>query len=145
MKNKTLVDERILDGIPDELIRPLLAISIRATRPNTIDDYKQLLKDIRKLVRSCSEAGGSSLYYIDVENAVEQRLAALLAAQKWARKTDTAAEAKHIGVNRWYVNIHSGNGDYRGLLVAYERAGLDRRRMEEKVRFVVTEASERDV
>ncbi len=145
MKNKTLIDESILDGIPDELIRPLLAISIRATRPNTIEDYKQLLKDIRKLIRPCSEAGGSSLYYIDVENAVEQRLAALLAAQKWARKTDTTAEAKYIGVNRWYVNIDSGNGDYRGLLVAYERTGFDGRRMKETGRYVITEASERDV
>lgn len=144
MKNKTLVDERILDGIPDGLVRPLLAISIRATRLNTIEDYKQLLKDIRKLSKPCHEAGGKSLYYVDVKNDVTRRLEALRAAQKWARKTDPAAEASDIGVNRWYVGVYS-NDTYRGLLVAYERAGVDRRRMEEKIRLVVTEASERDV
>lgn len=65
---KPLVDESVLDGIPDELIRPLLAISIRASHPHTIPSYKQLLKEIRRLVGPCGGAGGESLYYIRVEN-----------------------------------------------------------------------------
>lgn len=140
---KPLVDESVLDGIPDELIRPLLAISIRAFRPHTINGYKQLLKEIRRLVRPCHEAGGESLFYIDIENMVNRRMQAMLDAQEWARKSDPVAEVTDIEINRWYVNIHS-NGQNRALLVAYERAGVDRR-LEEKVRAVVTEASDRDV
>ena len=142
--NKTLVDEQILDGIPDELIRPLLAISIRATRLSTIDDHKKLLKDIQNLTEPCYEARGESGYYLHVKNMVERRMEALIAAQRKARKTDPSAEATDIDVNRWYVGIHS-NSAYRGFLVSYERAGLDRRRMEERIRLVVTEAGERDV
>lgn len=59
-------------------------------------------------------------------------------------KTDPAAEATSSEINHWYVNVHS-NGQNRAVLVAYERAGVDRRRTEEQVRAVVTEATERDV
>lgn len=144
MTNKISIDESILDGIPDELIRPLLAISIRASRPHTIDGYKHLLKEIDKLTISCSEAGGESLYYIRVRNMVSQHMYAMLDAQKWVRKTDPAAKATSIAINRWSVDVFSQQQN-RLLLVAYERAGIDQRRMEEKTRAVVTEASERDV
>src|SRR5262245_42908560 len=74
---KPLVDESILDGIPDNLIRPLLAISIRATHAQTIEECKQLLKEIKKLIIPCGGAGGESLYYIDVRNIVSRRMYAL--------------------------------------------------------------------
>lgn len=146
MKNKTLVDEIILEGIPEELIRPLLAISIRASRPQTIDGYKQLLKEIRKLTIPCGEAGGESLYYIRVRNLVSERMQAMLDAQTWARKKDPTAEAVSVDTNRWRVEIHSREQERNySLLVALERAGVDYNRGEEKVRAAVTEATERDV
>src|SRR5215213_10168258 len=119
-----LIDEQVLDGIPDELIRPLLAMSIRTFRPHTIESYKKLLKDARKLRQKCLELGGQSGYYLDLENMVNERMQAMTHAQAWARKADSEAEATSIDINRWRVNVHS-NGHNRALLVAYERAGMD--------------------
>jgi hypothetical protein len=141
---KSLIDEQILDGIPEELIRPLLAMCMHALQPHTIESYKQLLKETRRLGRACGEAGGQGLFYIDLENSVNWRMYAMLDAQTWARKTDPDAEATDIEVNRWLVNVHS-SGANRALLVAYERAGIDRRTLEERARAIVIEASDRDL
>ena len=139
---KSLIDESILNGIPDELIRPLLAISIRASRPHTIASYKQLLKDIRRLSRLCGTAGGESLYYVDVQTNVEQAIQAMLDAQAWARKTDPIAEATSIYSDRWAVNVHS-NGQNRELHVEYKPSGLTLNGV--RLRTVVTEVKDHDV
>lgn len=139
---KPLVDERVLEGIPEELIRPLLAMSIRIFQPHTVESYKQLLKEIRQLAKPCGEAGGESLFYIDLKNMAERQMRAMLDAQTWVRKTDSTAEATSLEINRWYVNVHS-TGYNRALLVAYERAGLDVNGV--RVRAVVTEATDRDI
>jgi hypothetical protein len=139
---KSLVDESILDGIPDELIRPLLAISIRASRPHTIPSYKQLLKDIRRLIGPCGDAGGESLYYVDVQTRVEQAMQAMLDAQAWVRKTDPAAEATSIYSDRWAVNVHS-NGRNQELHVEYKPAGLTINGV--RLRTVVTEVKDHEM
>lgn len=140
MKKQTLIDESVLDGIPDELIRPLLAISIRASHPHTRKGYQQLLADVRRLAAPCHTAGGESLYYIDVETRVQQYIHAMRAAEKWARQPD--AEATSIETDQWAVEVHS-QGQNRSLLVSYERAGVDPRNFEERVRLVVTETPPR--
>jgi hypothetical protein len=141
---KPLIDEQVLEGIPEELIRPLLAMCIRALQPHTAESYKQLLKETRRLGRACSAAGGQSLFYIDLENIITRRMYPMLDAQTWARKTDPTAEATSIEVDRWIVDVHS-SGTNRALLVTYERAGIDRRTLEERARVIVTEASDRDL
>ena len=65
-----LVDESVLDDIPPELIRPLLAMSIRASHPHTIETYQALLDEMETLLYPCAKAGGESLYYVRVHNQI---------------------------------------------------------------------------
>jgi hypothetical protein len=141
---KPLIDEQVLEGIPEELVRPLLAMCIRALQPHTVESYKQLLKETRRLGRACGEAGGQSLFYIDLEDLVSRRMYPMLDAQTWARKTDPTAEATSIEIERWIVNVQS-SGTNRALLVTYKRAGVDRRTLEERARVIVTEADDDDL
>lgn len=141
MNNQMLIDESVLDGIPDELIRPLLAISIRATELHTIEDFEQLFKDIEKISRRCSDAGGQSLYYILVKNAAVRRLNAALAAENWGKQTDPTAKFGGIEISRWSVRVATSK-EVRRLFVGYKPAGLDPDTMEEEIEFVITEASE---
>ena len=141
---KPLIDEQVLEGIPEELIRPLLAMCIRTLQLHTVESYKQLLKETRRLGRACGETGGQSLFYIDLEDLVTRRMYPMLEAQTWARKTNPAAEAASIEIDRWIVDVHS-SGTNRALLVSYERVGIDRRTLEERARVIVTEAGDRDL
>jgi len=75
---------------------------------------------------------------------VSQRMYAMIDAEQWARQTDPIAAATGSAVNRWSVEVFS-NGQNQTLLVAYERAGVNYQRREEKVRAVVTAANEKDV
>jgi hypothetical protein len=141
MNNQTLIDESVLNGIPDELIRPLLAISIRATELYSTEDFEQLFKDIQKIREAASNAEPQSLYYVHVENAATRRLCALQAAEDWAKQTDPAAHFGGIEISRWSIHVYSGK-DVRRLFVSYKPTGLDPLSMEEKIEFVITEASE---
>ena len=138
---KTLVDEQLLDSIPDDLIRPLLVLSIRAAHLDTIEDCRKLLKDVRKISKRCSDAGGESLYYVHLYNIAAQRLDVLLAVQRKVRQTDPSAKAEYINISRWSVAV-STKGQYRSWFVSFKRGGLDKRRMEEYIRTVITEASD---
>ncbi len=137
----TLIDEQLLDSIPIDLIRPLLVLSIRAAHLHTIEDCRKLLKDVRKLSKRCSDAGGESLYYVHLYNVAAQRLHVLLAVQRKVRKMDPTAKAEDINISRWRVDV-STKGQYSSWFVSFKRGGLDQRRMEEYIRTVITEASD---
>jgi hypothetical protein len=130
---RPLLDEEILDDIPDELIRPLLALCLRALKPNTIESYKQVLKEGRRLGRACRVTPSARLAYHLPETRVVVRLHRMQEAQAWAQKIDPDAEVTSILVNRWYVNtiIH---GEQRPLLVEHHLIRPDR------LRTLVTEA-----
>jgi hypothetical protein len=134
---KPLIDEQILADIPDELIRPLLAMCMRVLLPNTIVSYKQLLKESRRLDRASRIAPMSSLAYFRLERMATIRLDRLQEAQDWAQKSDPAAEVTLIGVNRWIVNTRI-HGEQRPLFVEHQPIGVYRSRT------VITEANERD-
>lgn len=139
MQDKPFIDETVLDSIPDVLIRPLLAISIRSTEINSLEDYEELLKDIEKISKACSDAGGQSLYYVNVKSAITQRLEAAQAAMDWVHQTDPSADFGGIEISRWNVHVYSDK-NVRNLFVGYKPAGLDPTTMEEDIEFVITEA-----
>lgn len=145
MSTEPLIDESILEGIPDELIRPLLAISILESRTFTIEQHQQLIKEIDKFILPCHEIGGESLYYIRVQNRLYNRLYAMLDAQAGAQQIDPTAKASHADTNRWYVNIIYEDGRNEGVLVSYESTGLDTETMEEGTRPIVTKAGPGDL
>lgn len=138
-----LVDESVLDDIPPELIRPLLAISIRASRPHTIETYQALLDEMEALLYPCAKAGGESLYYVRIRSRILQSMRAMIDAQTWGRQTDSELKATFVAPHRWMV-ILSKEGYEQDVLVNYVRDGVDRERMEEKLRPVVVEATEDD-
>ena len=141
--NQPLVDESVLDDIPSELIRPLLAISIRATHPHTIETYQALLDEMEALLYPCAKAGGESVYYVRVRNQILQSMRAMIDAQTWGQQRDPALEASFVTHHRWMVTL-SKAGYHQDVLIHYVRDGVDRERMEEKLRPVVVEATEDD-
>ena len=67
----------------------------------------------------------------------------MLDAQTWGRQTDPELEATFVAPHRWMVTL-SKEGYEQDVLVNYVRDGVDRERMEEKLRPVVVEATEDD-
>ena len=143
MTNPPLIDERILEDIPDALIRPLLAVCLIEMRTFSIEQHEQLIAAIQDLVRPYEDLEGEGLSHISIQNRLNQRLQAMRDAQDWAQETDPAAQVLSVEINRWFVDITS-TGASRRLLVAYESAGLDPELMEETLRPVITEAGPAD-
>lgn len=143
MATPPLIDERILDDIPDGLIRPLLAVCLIEMRTFSIEQHEQLIAVIQDLVRPYEDLEGEGLSHISIQNRLHRRLLAMRDAHDWAQKTDPEAQVTSVDINRWVVNVTSV-GTRRRLLVAYESAGLDPELMEETLRPVVTEAGPAD-
>jgi len=115
---KPLINEDVLKGIPEHLIRPLLAFSIRAAQINTLDDCALLLKEARRLGHACREASGNSLYFITIENMINQKMYALQDVEKSVKKSDESARAVNIEVDQWRVNVYQ-SGQNKDFTVCY--------------------------
>ncbi|MEM8529741.1 MAG: hypothetical protein AAGF95_02805 [Chloroflexota bacterium] len=141
--NQPLVDESVLDDIPSELIRPLLAMSIRADRPHTIETYQALLDEMEPLMEACSKAGGQSLYYVKIRAKILRCMRVMIDAQTWGQQRDPALEATSVDIYSWVVGL-SKEGYHQDVLLQYKGDGLDYETMEKKIRPVVVEATEDD-
>ena len=115
---RPLINEDILTGIPEHLIRPLLAFSIRASRVQTLNECILLLKEARRLGRACRDSGGTSLHFRIIENALSQKMYALQDVEKRAKKTDESAMAVNIEIDRWRVNVYQ-SGKNKDFTVHY--------------------------
>lgn len=140
---KTPINEQILSTVSDELIRPLLALSMRALRPSSIETYKQLLREVKVLRSACSSVE-ESLLCRKLDMMISLRMYAMLDAQKWAQKQGHTAEAIGVYINRWQVEMLI-DGENREYLVSYVDDGVDKKRMERKVKPLIIEAAESDL
>jgi hypothetical protein len=139
---KPTVDQQILEQIPDELVRPLLALCMRTLRYNSVDTYQQLIHELDALREVCTGLD-EQLLWSRLNSMIQLRLIAMLNVQQWAQERGHSAEPAGVYINRWYIDMIV-DGKNKGYLVSYADDGVDEERMERKSKAVVIEATEDD-
>ncbi|HEU5015991.1 MAG TPA: hypothetical protein VFT66_25935 [Roseiflexaceae bacterium] len=135
---KAKIDEQILENVPDELIRPLLALCMRALRENSIPEYRKLIRELNALREACTGLE-EQLLWARLDAKIYLQMHAMLEAEKWAKKHGHTAKAISVYVNRWYVQMVV-DGENKEYVISYADDGIDKRRMEQKRKAVVQEA-----
>ena len=136
------LNEQILENVSPELIRPLLALCMRTLQPNSTGTYEQLIQEIQSVSRVCHNLE-EELLCTRLKGMAHVRMQAMRDAQEWVEKQGDEADSIDVHVNRWYVEMLV-NGENRAYVVSYVDDGVDRQRMERKVKALVVEATEGD-
>jgi hypothetical protein len=136
------IDQHILDQVPDDLIRPLLALCMRTLRYNSFTTYEQLLQELRT-IRATDESLDVQLLWSHLTGIIRLRMRAMQDAKEWLHLQGQIAEPTEVYVNRWYVGMMV-DSQPKGYLVSYTDDGIDYEAMERKSRAVVREATEDD-
>ena len=138
----SIINQEVLDHVPDELIRPLLALCMRTLRYNSLETYGQVLQEL-SAIHISNESEEVQFLRGRLRSAIQLRMRAMQDAQQWLQAEGHDAEPTEVYVNRWYVGMLV-DSQRKGYLVAYEADGIDQEAMEEKARAVVLEATKDD-
>jgi hypothetical protein len=137
-----IINQEILNSVPDELIRPLLALCMRTLQYNSRETYEDILEELNA-IQTSNEIQEVQFLRGRLRSAVQLRICAMQDVQQWLRAKGQDAEPTEVYVNRWYVGMLV-DGQRKGYLVSHEPDSIDQEAMEEKSRAVVLEATQDD-
>jgi hypothetical protein len=137
-----IINQEILNSVPDELIRPLLALCMRTLQYNSRETYEDILEELNA-IQTSNEIQAVQFLRGRLRSAVQLRICAMQDVQQWLRANGQDAEPTEVYVNRWYVGMLV-DGQRKGYLVSHAPDGIDQEAMEEKSRAVVLEATQDD-